>query len=29
MKKDKIPGATKFQYIQVKNKDIARKIEKK
>lgn len=27
-KKDKIPGASKFQIKQVKNKDIARRIEK-
>ncbi|MCG2701493.1 MAG: hypothetical protein V1825_03135 [Candidatus Falkowbacteria bacterium] len=26
--KDKIPGGTKFQYAQVKNKNIAEKIEK-
>ena len=26
--KEKIPGGTKFQYTQVKNKDIARRIEK-
>jgi len=28
LKKDKIPGGTKFQYTQVKNKDIAKRIEK-
>lgn len=28
LKKDKIPGASKFQIKQVKNKDIARKSEK-
>lgn len=27
-KKDKIPGGTKFQYSQVKNKETAEKIEK-
>ena len=28
IKKEKIPEGTKFQYVQVKNKDIAEKIEK-
>lgn len=28
IKEEKIAGGTKFQYVQVENKDIARKIEK-
>lgn len=27
-KKDKVPGGTKFQYAQVKNKNVAKQIEK-
>lgn len=29
LKKENIPGGTKFQYLQVKNKNIAEKIEKR